>query len=76
MFSKTKVFKCGNSEAVRLPKGFGFGEKDVYIKKIGASIIIYPEGGVWNAFLENLGEFTDDFLSEREQGLIENRENL
>ena len=76
MINKTKVFKCGNSEAVRLPKGFGFDEKDVYIKKLGAGVIIYPEDGVWNAFFESLNGFTDDFLSERGQGTIENRENL
>jgi len=33
-----KVFKHGNSQAVRLPKEFRFGDAEVIIKRIGAGV--------------------------------------
>ncbi len=37
----SRTFKSGNSEAVRLPKGLGFGiGKDVVIERRGAEVIL------------------------------------
>lgn len=39
----SKTFKSGNSEAVRLPKGLGFGiGTDVRIERDGARLVITP----------------------------------
>lgn len=64
----TKVFKSGNSQAVRLPKQFQFtGIEEVYIKKQGDAIILIPKEKRWDILFESLNEFSDDFLKDREQ---------
>lgn len=37
-----KVFKHGNSQAVRLPKEFRFTGKEVQIKRVGAGVLLSP----------------------------------
>lgn len=39
-----KVFKQGNSQAVRLPKEFRVDEDEIFIKKSGDSIVLTPKG--------------------------------
>ena len=74
---KTKIFKSGNSYAVRLPKEFRLNCDTVYIKKEGNRIVLIPPNNKWdNLFdkLRNFKELTDDFLSERNQPLPQERE--
>jgi antitoxin VapB len=60
-----KIFMNGRSEAVRLPKDFRFGSKEVYIKKIGDLVMLIPKKEVWNTFVASLDEFSSDFMTER-----------
>lgn len=40
---ETKTFKCGNSEAVRLPQGVGFGVGvPVHVEREGERVVITP----------------------------------
>ena len=39
----TKVFTSGNSQAVRIPKEFHIDYSELFIKKIGTTIILYPQ---------------------------------
>ena len=44
-----KVFKQGNSQAVRLPKEFRVDETELLIKKSGDSIVLTPKKATgWN----------------------------
>ena len=38
-----RIFNNGNSQAVRLPKGFRFDEDEVIIKKVGDMVILLPK---------------------------------
>ena len=62
---ETKVFKTGNSYAVRLPKTiYSGGEAPVYVKKLGdGSMLIVPKRKKkWPAgFLESFGNMPSDF---------------
>ncbi|MBU0660822.1 antitoxin [Patescibacteria group bacterium] len=62
-----KIFKNGQSQAVRLPKEFRFTEDDVYINKIGDVVLLYPKKSPWDSLEKSLDLFTDDFLEERNQ---------
>jgi len=65
-----KLFKNGQSQAVRLPKEFRFENSDeVYIKKLGDKVILFPKNSksVWQSLFESLDEFSDDFMTKREQ---------
>jgi antitoxin VapB len=72
-----KLFQNGRSQAVRLPKEYNFPGSDVYIQKIGESVILFPKDRVWETFLNGLNGFSDDYLKEgREQPEMQEREGL
>ena len=69
-----KLFKNGQSQAVRLPKDFRFDGEQVFIKKIGDAVVLLPSKNSWQPLFESLDKFTDDFMEEREQPLHQTRE--
>jgi len=71
-----KIFRNGQSQAVRLPKEFRFEEEYVYIKKIGNAVVLLPPKGSWEALLQSLDKFSDDFMNERSQPSDQRREEL
>lgn len=70
-----KIFKSGNSQAVRLPKDFRFDGSEVEIYKEGNKVILMPiEKSLQSAF-DCLTQLPDDFMQEgREQELPQERE--
>jgi len=71
-----KIFINGRSQAIRLPKEFRFSGDDVFIKKIGNMVILYPKDDPWAPLINSLGQFTDDFMETREQPDRDSRKNL
>lgn len=72
-----KLFQNGRSQAVRLPKSCNFSGKDVFIQKVGETVILFPKDKVWETFLEGLNGFTDDFMTNgREEPAMQEREGL
>jgi antitoxin VapB len=59
-----KVFKSGNSQAVRIPKEFHLEDDEVEIRRKGDSLILRPKKRSWSALFESLDKFTDDFMAE------------
>jgi antitoxin VapB len=73
----SKVFISGNSQAIRLPKEYQVEEKELYIQKIGSTIILFPKTNPWETFENSLTEFTDDFMKDgRNQPKMQEREGL
>jgi antitoxin VapB len=69
-----KVFKSGNSQAVRIPKEFHLEGEEVEIRKRGASLVLKPRKKSWAALIESLAKFTDDFMAqERNQPPAQDR---
>jgi antitoxin VapB len=63
----TRVFKSGNSQAVRLPKEFSVKSKVVEILRRGDEIVLREPGkGLGRAF-EALAELPDDFFADGRQ---------
>ena len=72
-----KVFMSGNSQAVRIPKEFHIDQSELFIKKIGTTIILYPQNHPWENLKKSLSEFSDDFMSDgRNQPALPERESL
>ncbi len=72
-----KLFKNGQSQAVRLPKEFRIAGSEVYIKKQGVAIILLPKDKSWEPLLNSLNHFTKDFKIERNQpGANQKREPM
>ena len=62
--NSAKVFTSGNSQAVRLPKEYQVQENELFIQRVGSSIILFSKVNPWKTFEESLEEFSDDFLSD------------
>ena len=71
-----KIFKNGKSQAVRLPKKFRFVGDEVYIKRIGETVVLIPLHDPWGSFLKSLDKFSEDFLPQRKQTKLEKRKGL
>ena len=70
----TKIFKSGNSQAVRIPKEFKMDSDELFINKIGNTIIIFPKNDPWKMFRESLVDFSDDyFIDGRNQPEMQKR---
>ena len=62
-----KLFKNGQSQAVRLPKEFRMEGTEVYIKEQGSAIILLPKERSWEPLFDSLNHFEKDFKLERNQ---------
>ena len=61
--TKARVFKSGNSQAVRLPKQFRFRVKEVEVFRRGEEIVLRePKRNLAEAFAALAG-MPDDFMS-------------
>ncbi len=71
-----KVFRSGNSIAVRIPKEFGLKEGEVYLKKENNIIVIIPKENKWDRLYKELEEVpeSDDFMISRDQPKIQERD--
>jgi antitoxin VapB len=69
-----KVFQNGRSQAIRLPKEYRVDTNEVYIEKIGHSLIIVPkEKSKWDIMRNALNDL-EDFELERNQLEIQQRD--
>ena len=63
-----KVFRSGNSQAVRLPKEFRFQVDEVEISREGEAVILRPRPGgkqPWASLRAAVAQgFSEDFLAE------------
>jgi antitoxin VapB len=62
-----KLFKNGDSQAVRLPREFRFAGKEVLIKRVGSAVVLLPMAKSWDTLVKSLDKFPADFLRDREQ---------
>ncbi|MCP4540570.1 MAG: antitoxin [Chloroflexi bacterium] len=70
-----KLFQNGKSQAVRLPKEFRFDGTQVFIKKMGNTVMLIPYQEPWQSLFDSLALFSDDFMEDREQPEPQIREN-
>ena len=72
-----KVFKSGNSQAVRIPREFAVEDSELVIRKVGNSIILTSKNDIWDSFRNSIANFSSDLFSEgREQPGMQEREEL
>jgi antitoxin VapB len=72
-----KVFRSGNSQAVRIPKEFKIDDSELLIHKVGNSIILTSKDDIWTSFRNSIDEFSDDlFIDGREQPEYQERESF
>ena len=70
MTAVAKLFKNGQSQAVRLPKEYRFdNQEEIFIKKVGDGVLLMSKNDktIWNHMFNKLDEFSDDFMNTRIQ---------
>jgi len=71
-----KVEHSEGGQYINIPAKYELKEKEVYIKKVGDSLIILPKHKLTKDWFENLHNFSDDFMNDREQPEMQEREEL
>jgi antitoxin VapB len=62
-----KLFRNGDSQAVRLPKEFRFTGREVLIQKLGDAVVLLPKARAWATLVGSLELFPIDFPADRDQ---------
>lgn len=72
-----RVFKSGNSQAVRLPKEFRFAGKEVEIFRRGDEVVLREKAPNMERVFHILASLSDDFFAEgRDDPPPQEREGL
>jgi antitoxin VapB len=71
-----RLFKNGQSQAVRLPKEYRFKGDRVLVKRVGNALVLIPLKEPWTPLLESLSQFSKDFMESRRQPIQKPRERL
>jgi antitoxin VapB len=71
-----RLFTNGRSQAVRLPKECRFKGEDVYVHKLQGAVLLIAKDDPWASLIGSLGQFTEDFLPEREQPRAKRRKAI
>ena len=75
----TRVFKNGNSQAIRIPSEMQTDKKEFIIKQIGETYIAYPIEDPWFPLKQVIGTFPEEYMLDREQpawGMVAEREEI
>ena len=77
IMARSTVFTTNRSQAVLLPKPVALpaAVRQVEITKVGRSRIISPADQSWDLFFDG-PRVSDDFMAERRQPIVEERERL
>ena len=71
-----KVYQNGRSQAVRIPKEFRVDTTEVYMEKVGETLVIRPKPqNRWDIFFRMLDETdTSGFFTDRIQPPLDDKE--
>ena len=72
MTAVAKLFKNGQSQAVRLPKEYRFeNQKEVYVKKVANGVLLISKNDkdILNNMFNKLDNFSSNFMCSRTQPL-------
>lgn len=69
-----KISTDGIHQIVILPEDFNMTGSEVYIKKIGNAIVLIAKDNPWQSLFESLEQFSEDFMTTRDQPNLDVRE--
>lgn len=78
MTQQATIFMNNRSQAVRLPADLRFGDevKKVRVRALGPERILAPVDRVWDSFFLHEAPADDDFMAERAEQRVAEREEL
>jgi antitoxin VapB len=69
-----KLSTDGTHQIVILPEDFQMVGTEVYIKKVGNAIVLIAKDNPWQSLFDSLEQFSDDFMTTRDQPPLDTRE--
>lgn len=70
------IQNIAGQQAIQLPNDLKINDDKVYLKKIGNVIYIIPFHNPWQNFFDSLSDFSNDFMTDRNQPPQQNREQF
>jgi antitoxin VapB len=69
-----RISSDGIHQIVILPEDFHITGTEVYIKKLGNTIILIAKDNPWQSLIDSLDQFSEDFMTTRDQPPLDIRE--
>jgi antitoxin VapB len=66
----------GTQQIIILPPHIHLDGQELYIKQSGNTLTLIPQNDPWQTFRNSLDQFSDDFMTNREQPPLEHRAAL
>ncbi len=73
-FETVKIKKKSGAQTIQIPAAFKIEDDKVYLKKVGNTIYVIPFHNPWESLIQSTELFTNDFLDERDQPEIQERD--
>jgi len=73
-FETVKIKKKSGAQVIQIPESLRIEDNKVYLKKVGNSIYVIPFHNPWESLIQSTELFTKDFLDERDQPGVQERE--
>lgn len=66
-----------HGQTVCLPEDFRLDGSEVFIKRVGRTILLIPkEAAPWRSLVDSLDQFSEDFMQDRAQPVSQQREAI
>ncbi len=75
-FEEINIENQEGGQVIHIPDRLKMDDKKVYLKKVGDILYVIPYDKPWRWLFDSLDEFSDDFMEGRDQGQVDQRENL
>lgn len=71
-----KITTNGTHQIIILPPELHITSPEVYIKQIGNTMILIDPQNPWQTLFDSLDQFSEDFMTTREQPPLDTRESF
>lgn len=70
---KVSLQDKAGKQSLEIPAAFRIDDQEVYLKKLGDSLVLIPASNPWQSLFDSLLLFSDDFFSNLQQPDIQPR---
>jgi antitoxin VapB len=70
----SQVLQQGENQVIVLPRDFQVKGSEVYVKRVGSTIVLLAKENPWRSLFDSLSGFSEDFMETREQPILDSRE--
>lgn len=71
------VVTQSSGQIVRLPAEVHLDGDEVFVKQVGASVVLVPKrASTWQPLIDSLDQFSADFMDDRAQPAAQRRETI